>query len=867
MSLSDLARTGDTAGVAAALAGLDPAQRRAEVAELRALRKELRDSWSGSRDRWTALLVAGAGCLTSPTAAAEWIGSRVFEDRAGWRNPLLVEVIERQPVEWRLVVTARLAERRAPGWGWSEHFPLLEYLVRSTGSPVPATDSFTTQWVRERSRPEPRHRAFGTLPPGPNLHARLTVDPFTPVLARRVFEVPDLAGELEGPWVARDDSERWPAVLARLAADGVLDRTDLIDRCLARLLRGGGRPNEHRIFLTILRALAPTADEYAERARTLLALLAGPSTTAALAQEVLASLDAAGRLDPEVLDEASPTVLFRPEKKLVRAQLGWLDRAARTAPHRAGPAVLAASDAFGHPDRTLQEQALKVAARHLAAAGPAVLPGLRAAAAQLDPAHHRCAAELFGAEVPAEEYRELLPPPPQPRPVPAPIATPAELAEELGAVLAGDTGLVPWERVLDGLVRHAHTDRAALAEALEPVLRAHPHARDLGLIAEAAAGRMTVDRARQVADRSYRHGSFRTAWSTPFDQQTAARLEEAVLRLATRPLPHLLATPTDTTGSIDPVVLVERLAGYAALGTDPGPVDLGQALLRVAPTTDPAVIAAAAALGTPAGDRLAGWLREGGLPRRPTVVRAPSGGRGPDGRRLSTTRRLIDQEAAGAGLPEDAERLLDAPDRHLRRRDVWWTPPAREPWAAILPHHREETAARLMERFASAADLDVRGGADLLPALAEAGGPAGPAIHLALAYALGTRHPEDRTAAVDALLVLAARGDLDGALLGRESAELVALGAVKPNRLTESLRAAADTGAHSTVWSVLAAALPPMLAGEPPRGAGDLLAVAADCARRCTARGPIPEVTALAGRGGSSRAVREAAALREVLAG
>ncbi|MCU7821766.1 DUF6493 family protein, partial [Kitasatospora sp. DSM 101779] len=260
-------------------------------------------------------------------------------------------------------------------------------------------------------------------------------------------------------------------------------------------------------------------------------------------------------------------------------------------------------------------------------------------------------------------------------------------------------------------------------------------------------------------------------------------------------------------------------------------------------------------------------LRDGGLPRRPTRVRAPSAGRGPDGRRLSTTRRLIDQEAAGAGLPADAERLLDSADRHGGRRDTWWTPPASERWTAILPHHREETAARLIERFAAAADFDERGAPQLLPALAEAGGPAGPAVHLALAYGLGARHREDRTAAVDALLVLAARGDLDGALLGRESAELVALGPVKPNRLTDSLRAAADTGAHGTVWSVLAAALPQLLAGEPPRGIGDLLAVAADCARRCTARGAIREVTSLAARGGSSRAVREAAALQEVLAG
>ncbi|MFD0530789.1 hypothetical protein ACFQ1I_35680 [Kitasatospora arboriphila] len=66
MSVADLARKGDTAAVAAALAELAPEQRRAEVPALRALRKELRDSWSGSPDRWTALLVAAAAATPRP---------------------------------------------------------------------------------------------------------------------------------------------------------------------------------------------------------------------------------------------------------------------------------------------------------------------------------------------------------------------------------------------------------------------------------------------------------------------------------------------------------------------------------------------------------------------------------------------------------------------------------------------------------------------------------------------------------------------------------------------------------------------------------------------------------------------------------
>ncbi|GAA0689154.1 hypothetical protein GCM10010193_49160 [Kitasatospora atroaurantiaca] len=66
---------------------------------------------------------------------------------------------------------------------------------------------------------------------------------------------------------------------------------------------------------------------------------------------------------------------------------------------------------------------------------------------------------------------------------------------------------------------------------------------------------------------------------------------------------------------------------------------------------------------------------------------------------------------------------------------------------------------------------------------------------------------------------------------------------------------------------MLAGALPGLLTGEPVRGGADLLAVAADCARRSSARGAIAEVAEVAGRGTASRLVKEAKALREVLAG
>ncbi|MGW6204398.1 hypothetical protein ACWF9B_12240 [Streptomyces sp. NPDC055089] len=153
------------------------------------------------------------------------------------------------------------------------------------------------------------------------------------------------------------------------------------------------------------------------------------------------------------------------------------------------------------------------------------------------------------------------------------------------------------------------------------------------------------------------------------------------------------------------------------------------------------------------------------------------------------------------------------------------------------------------------------------PLPAAAGGPAGPALHLAVATGLGARYPEDRLRAVDALLTLAARDDLNALRLGGDLAELIGLGTVKPGRLADSLRTAAATGACATTWAVLAAVLPALLTGTvDPRGGGDLLATAAECVEQCGADTPEPAgLAATASRGGKSRPVTQAARLRDAL--
>ncbi|MQS15170.1 hypothetical protein F7Q99_23610 [Streptomyces kaniharaensis] len=886
--LLDAVRSGLSSGVPKLVAALDPIQRRACLPGLKAMRAAIRGDWSQvASARASALLVAGAGCHAGAAGAATWIGGRDLSGRVGRLPSEVAEVVEAQPVEWQAEVVTRLAARPAPRWGWTL-YPLIASVVRRTGCAVPESEAFVREWMREKT---------GGSGPRPVLVEVLRADPFAPVLLPRMFELADI-GDMFSGWFGLRPEEAWVGAMAELAESGVLDRADLIDRCLARLLRGG-KPADQRIFVDMLRALALTPEEYAARARDLVALLDGLSVLAGYAQEVLAGLDEAGLIEPELLGEASAVVLFRAEKKLVRAQLGWLDKAARRSPERAGTVVLAAAEAFGYADSGVQERALNVVARHLKAAGSAVLPELRFAAEALNPVHHPRAGELFGAPVGGDDpdtgWSELLPPAPEPLPLGVPIASPVEVAEELSALLASqEPEVAVFERVLDGLVRHACEDRAALVEALEPVLRVHPWyggtrwqdcgPRDVLYVAVAVAGRVSTRRPRDCPDgdsRSPLSGRHETVYGRVF----AARLEEAAWQVTSTKPPYLLATPTDATGALDAAVLVERLAGYEAAGVTPGQADLCAALLRVGPAADGEVLRAAEALTTPAGRWAAHWIRTGGLPAQPSerVIFAPSRSSRPShfyGERWweALRRVAVAQPGIGDGPKGPDGQGLDAEFRALlaatepsvdraRKLSMWsWQPTAH--WVAMLPWRREELSAHWLDLFAAAADRDERGAGRLLPVLAEAGGPAGLALHLVVAYGLGARHTEDRTAAVDAFLVLAARGDLDGALLGRELGALVDCGAVKPTRLAAALSLAAGTGAYGTVWSVLAAALPALLAGDRiTRGLGDLVAIAADCARRTGARGPIEEVTATAAAAGSGRVVKEARALRDVLAG
>ncbi|WP_225079096.1 MULTISPECIES: DUF6493 family protein [unclassified Streptomyces] len=878
-TLTGAVRAGRTAEVVGLLDAMNDAERRSLFTELKALRKELRATrWDApSRRAYPALYVAGVACQTGAAGVASWIAAADMR-WSGVSPAVLLRVLADRETDWLADLANRLAQRPATA---QVPYELMSALVRLAGCPVPTTDAYVRGWVQQ---------VGGNWRRGNTLLERLRTDPHLAPLVAALFEVNDIGGLLE--WAADEGPAGWHGALAQLTAEGPLDRRATVDACVARLLRGGTNA-DHRAFLRVLTSLALTREEQRERVADWAALASDAvSPVASHAQSVLGALALEGQLTHRRLADVSQAVLFRPERKLVRAQLVLLGKVLARDAAAADELLPAVAQAFGHEDAGVQERALKLAQRHVKKVRSAeVHAELASAADELIPPLRAQAVGSLGA-APAEAaaaYEEVLPLVPEPTRLAPAAASAVELAEEVGAALASDTDVTGFERALDGLVRHAHRDRDALLEALEPVvsrrwwdgadpfhdLRLEHQFGDarggfdgftgLDLLLITLRGKLSTARLHAAIrpgapHRTCVHG----ALSRAFD----ARLWEVAYRIRTDPLPFLLSTPTWSTGLLEPDELVDRLDAYRRLGARVSAADFAQALLRVRREDRPAAAAAAeraAALGTTEGRRLAHWLTAG-APVLPAIRRRTSGPH-----ILTESGELPTLQA---DFP-DAFRALGTPSSAFAqsRYCAHWSGSAHPHWLAVLPELRELVAVRILRDLSAVAVDDSRGAASVLPLLAESGGEAGEATHLCVAYGLGARHSEDRLAAVDALLVLAARGQLDAARLGADLGELVRHGAVKPIRLAESLRTAASTGAYATVWSLLGHALPPLLSdlvadgpAGPVRGLGDLLAVAAECAERSGARGDLPHLARAADRRGSSRLVVEARRLRGALA-
>jgi hypothetical protein len=222
---------------------------------------------------------------------------------------------------------------------------------------------------------------------------------------------------------------------------------------------------------------------------------------------------------------------------------------------------------------------------------------------------------------------------------------------------------------------------------------------------------------------------------------------------------------------------------------------------------------------------------------------------------------------------------LDRPERLVEndygRASECFSTPGLACWPAMLPAHRDVIAAHLvpqltrgvMPQYAIFARHDpvVR---RMLPLLAGADGPAGTGMNLALCYGLTAHELDDRAAAVDALLILAGRGQFDGAALGAVLGDMTAAGDLLLNRVVPALADAARAGAYAQVWELVAAALPrlfPPATPKPPQRLADLIALGAEAAEIIRPRAAIPGLAETAGRGGSARFVTESRRLLKIL--
>ncbi|WP_344329445.1 DUF6493 family protein, partial [Kitasatospora putterlickiae] len=566
--------------------------------------------YSAAYDQLAALQFAGIYSAATPAEALDWLTARRLlsftwplpgggSTNADARVVLLALLTPHRDAAFQRELAVRLAEWM-PARGDRFRWVIAHGLAVWTGAEVPATDGYLTGWLHEARLIRYDHRETGEWfadqglrPPVPHhdtLRSWLRAEPRLAEFVRRLFDVPDAGSAFTDPYAPRfgPDNE-WPKALTALAGEGVLDRAELLDRCLGRLLRGD-RPGNLRGFVRLYEALAPDAEEVAARARDHVRLAAdGAPTAAKAAQTALRSLDA--RLPAELFTELTAAVLARPEKALATVQLGWADAALRRDPTGADDLLPALAVAFAHPASAVQERALRLVARHLSDVAPATAEAVRAAATGLGPALRADAQGLLAVPtVVAEASAAARPVPVPPAALPAPPAGPVELAERPAAVLADgipDPG--EFEVVLAALVAERHRDAAALGAALAPLAPGSVLVRGIGTVGgtlgrllDALSGREHGSAA-LTAELLALPAPLRTPALIP-----ALRVLEAACGVAEAPVPVLLATPTGGDGTLDPAARTERLAAHRAAGARPWPADLAQALLRVPLAAPPA---------------------------------------------------------------------------------------------------------------------------------------------------------------------------------------------------------------------------------------------------------------------------------------
>ncbi|MFF4778879.1 DUF6493 family protein [Microtetraspora fusca] len=329
--------------------------------------------------------------------------------------------------------------------------------------------------------------------------------------------------------------------------------------------------------------------------------------------------------------------------------------------------------------------------------------------------------------------------------------------------------------------------------------------------------------------------------------------------------PYLLATPTLTSGHIDPAVLVARLEGYERASVRALPSDLQQALLRLPREVDPDVVERAGRLTSEAGATLARWLKERPEPVTRVDWAHADGDYTHDrepGEPGPTLRPRILLEPTGMEL---VDALLADPPSWRRNDSV-----AMAYWRLILPSNREAVAMYLVPYLLHLWERPFSFQQHVTE-LFHQDGPAGEGLALLIASLLGEHgwhHTPER--GQELLLRAIVAGCLPAVECGRQLGLLLRRASVKLSQVTSSLDACARKGAHREVWEIMTGLLPVYLPGPGERAHSahtQALTFAVEAARRADARGTLPEVAEIAARKGTSGFVRTARRLHERLGG
>ncbi|WP_263657514.1 hypothetical protein [Nonomuraea gerenzanensis] len=785
--------------------------------------------------RWVeAMRVAGAGAIAGAAAVAAWLNRRELVRGGAVRGvddvPPILQVVASRPVAWQEDLAVRLALRLRGARLRADdgRVRLALALLRATGAEPPGHDPLTLAWI--------------TATPV----AELAADPLLDAMSQRLFETEGVGRLLRHDRV-------WGPALVRLAADGRIKRAALLDGCRTRMLRGG-QTADLRFFQALHDLLDPAPEEVAPHARDYAALLSLPAANVAdLALRRLRQVKAA----PPA--EAVESLLFRSEGRLVRAGLALLDRVLKQPGEDVDAYAPALAAALLSGSGEARDRAVRLAVKHAGRFGPEAARTIRETVAMLPPGPAAELAGVFGGEAaPPPPPRPRYQPPPLP---PAPEPGPMPLITDAGVLARISLREYDWmqpERWLDGFVRLAAGEqRESLIAELAPLAARFADDRyhwmpwwDTNDWAGAMARELIEPRAERRAMPDCRADVARRvpppAHSGVWRHMPLARFGEVYqAQLDGRLPPYLLAVPTRANGLLDAEALVERLEGYERDGVHALPLDLRQALLRLGRRTVTAeAVRRAAQLTGPAGRRVHRWLTD--RPAHPEVVLR------------WTTHEDDTRIAAEFDWGQEYEELfadLLAPRMHD------------EPGELLLPvfaGHRELAAARLVYGMRSFWPISKPTARDL-DHLVLADGPGGPGVALLFARYLMEGADGD---GVRPFLHLAASGDLPGAELGRQLAFLLRRGQERPAGAIGALEEAARLGAHREVWQVMTGLLPAYLPGAGERATGvhtRLMRVAAEVAEWADARGELPVVAELAGRGRTSELVRQARALHALL--